>query len=180
MTQSASRDGTWLWVALLTVTSAVTTTVLACAMPFVALAAIAATRMPGRAGVALIGLTWAINQAVGYSLLSYPHDATTAAWGIGILSAALAAVAAARWGDRTLATAAPALRLATAFGVGFVAYKAMLLGWSLVLGGVHTATSPYWTARQFALEGAVLVGLVALYHLLVAVGVPAARRVRFA
>lgn len=174
--QTAPRDGSWLWVALLTATSALGTLALACAMPFVALAAVAATRMPARAGLTLITLTWAINQAVGFGVLHYPTDWRTLTWGAGMLSAALVAVAAARWGDRATARTNPAVRLATAYGTGFVGFKATLLAWSLVLGGVHTALSPYWTARQFALEAAVLVALVALYHALLAIGVPAARR----
>ncbi len=170
-----ARNGNPLWVALLTLASAVGTLGFACAAPFVALAAIAATRMSARAGFAMMGLVWAVNQAIGFGLLGYPHDPTTIAWGAGILSAALAAVIAARWGERAV-TGGPALRVATAYGTGFVGFKATLLAWSVVLGGVHTALSPFWTARQFVMEAAILVGLIALYRALLAIGVPAARR----
>ena len=178
--QSTKTDGTRAWVALLTATSAVTTLALACATPFSALAAVAATRMRPRAGFALMGLTWLVSQVIGFCVLDYPRDPGTFAWGFAMLTAALAAVAAARWGERAVRANAPSVRLATAFGTGFVAYKATLLAWSFVLGGVHVALSPYWTARQFGREALILAGLVALYHALLAVGVPAARRVRTA
>lgn len=178
--QARKNDGTRLWVGLLTVTSAATTLALACATPFAALAAIAATRMTPRAGFALMGLTWAVSQIIGFCVLDYPRDPRTFAWGFAMLTAALVAIAAARWGDRAVAATGPAVRLATAFGTGFVGYKVTLLAWSLVLGGVHTALSPYWTVRQFGREALILAALVALYHALVAAGVPAARRARIA
>lgn len=175
-----ARDGTRIWVGLLSGASAATTLALACATPFSALAAIAATRMPARAGIALMATTWAISQVVGFCVLDYPRDPKTFAWGFAILTAALAAIGAARWGDRAVAAHGSAMRLATAYGTGFVGYKATLLAWSFVLGGVHVAASPYYTARQFGREALILAGLVALYALLVRAGVPAARRLRTA
>ncbi|WP_326525234.1 hypothetical protein [Sphingomonas sp.] len=169
-----------LWVVVFAVAGAVTTLALACATPFAALAAIAATRLPARAGFALVALSWASSQVIGFCVLDYPRDPTTLAWGVALLSAALAAMAAARWGDRATAASHGAVRLATAFGTGFVAYKATLAVWSLVLGGLHTALSPYWTIRQFGQEALMLAGLVALYHALVAIGLPAAGRTRAA
>jgi hypothetical protein len=168
-----------LWVALITVASAITTLALACATPFAALAALAATRMRARDGVLIVSLAWAANQAVGFGVLGYPHDWTTMAWGPAILSAALAAIAAAAWGARQ-SGGRPVLGVATAFGTGFVAYKLVLLAWSFLLGGVHTAASPYWTALQFGREALFLAGLLALYHVLVAAGVPAPRRAALA
>lgn len=164
-----------LWVALLTAASAATTLVLACATPFAALAAIAATRLPARDGAALIVAAWAVSQAIGFGLLGYPRDPVTIAWGGAMLSAVLAALVVARHAAAAITTGG-ALRLATAYGAGFLAYKLVLFGWSLLLGGVHTAASPYWTARQFGQEAVILAGLVALYHLLVRLGVPAAHR----
>lgn len=180
MKQAERRDGTQLWVGLLTVTSAVTTLALACATPFSSLAAIAATRMSVRAGVTLMVLTWAVSQAIGFGVLHYPHDPRTVAWGFAMLTAALLSLGAARWGDRIVERSGPVMRAATAFGTGFLGYKVGLLLWSLVLGGVHTALSPYWTAWQVGREALIVVGLVVLYEALVAVGVPAARRLRTA
>lgn len=173
MTRSP-RDGSTLWVGLFTAASALTTLALACATPFSALAAIAATRMRTREGLALMTLAWAASQAIGFCVLDYPRDPRTLAWGVAMLTAALAAVMAARWGARH--ATGRVLPLATAFGTGFLGYKATLLAWSFVLGGVHVAASPYWTARQFGREALILAGLVALYHGLIRLGVPAPRR----
>lgn len=178
MEQHERKDGSQLWVGLLTATSAVTTLALGCATPFSSLAAIAATRMSARAGIALMVLAWAVSQAIGFGLLHYPHDAKTIAWGLAILTAALLSLGAARWGDRMINSSGAPMQVATAFGIGFVGYKTGLLLWSFVLGGVHTALSPYWTAWQFGREALIVVGLVVLYEALVAIGVPAARRLR--
>ncbi|RDE05643.1 hypothetical protein [Sphingomonas aracearum] len=177
MTRNAlpsSRRASALWVVLLTLASAGTTLVLACATPFAALAALAATRMRTRDGFALIALAWLASQLIGFCVLDYPRDPLTFTWGAAMLTAALAAVAAARWGAR--ANPSPLVSLATAFGTGFVAYKAALVAWSLVLGGVHTALSPYWALRQFGREALILAGLMLAYQALVRLGVPAPRR----
>ena len=171
---------TRLWVGLLTAASAATTLALACATPFAALAAVAATRLSARSGAALMVLTWGVSQGIGFGILGYPTDPTTLAWGVAMLTAALASIAGARWGDRATMAHGGVVRLATAYGTGFVAFKLALLACSFVLGGVHVAASPYWTAVQFGREAAILVGLVALYHALVAIGVPAAGRARTA
>lgn len=168
--------GAALWVLLLTAASAATTLALACATPFSALAAIAATRLPARAAFALIALAWGVSQLVGFCLLDYPREPLTFAWGGAILTAAMASVAAAWWAAGQVRGGVAAL--AAAFGTGFVAYKTVLLGWSLLLGGVHTALSPYWTARQFGREALILIGLALLSRGLVALGVPAAARTR--
>lgn len=174
---AGQKDGTRLWVGLLTVTSAATTLVLACAAPFSSLAAIAATRMSARSGYALMGLTWVVSQIIGFGVLDYPRDPRTFAWGFAMLTAALAAMAAARQGNLMVADRGPILRPATAFGMGFIGYKLTLLAWSFVLGGMHVAASPYWTARQFGREALIFAALVSLYQGLVAAGVPAPRRV---
>lgn len=173
--QSASSDrgASTLWIVLLTAASAGTTLALACATPFAALAALAATRMRARDGFALIALAWLASQAIGFCVLDYPRDPLTFAWGAAMLAAALSAVAAARWGASV--NRAPLVSLATAFGTGFVAYKAALVLWSLVLGGVHTALSPYWALRQFGREAVILGALVLAYRALVRIGVPAPR-----
>jgi hypothetical protein len=177
---SEREEGSQLWVAILTGTSAAATLAFACATPFAALAAFAATRMSTRTGFMLMALTWAVSQAIGFLILGYPHDPKTLTWGFAILTAALAGVAAARWGAGAVTGQGAFMRQATAFGTGFVGYKAVLLVWSLGLGGVHTALSPYWTSRQFGTEALILVGLVALYHVLTAAGVPTLKRFRIA
>ena len=169
--RASGRGVAILWVAMLAVVSAAVTLGLACATPFVALAALAGMRLRLRDGVALMVIAWASSQVIGFAALHYPSDPVTIAWGGAMLSAALAALVAARWGGGKAPVGAAAL--AAGFGAGFVAYKLVLLGWSFVLGGVHTALSPYWTAQQFGREALILVGLVAGWRLLVRAGLPA-------
>ena len=73
-----------LWILLLTLTSTATTLALGCAMPFAALAALAALHLRQRDGLILLGLAWVANQAVGFGLMGYPHDPRTIAWGVGL------------------------------------------------------------------------------------------------
>jgi hypothetical protein len=166
-----------LLVGLLTAASAATTLALACATPFSALAAVAATRMPARAGFALMGLAWAVSQAIGFCVLDYPRDPRTLTWGFAILTAALVAHGAARGGLALVRAPHPLLRVGVAFGSGFIGYKLTLVAWSLVLGGFHTAVSPFYASRQFGRDALILAGLLALTHV-VAIGLPAVRRLR--
>jgi hypothetical protein len=181
MTNKADeRQSASLWVGLLTVTSAAATLALSCAMPFAALAAVAATRMPARAGFALMALAWAVSQAIGFCVLDYPRDPLTLTWAFAILTAALAGQAAARLSLVLVRAPHPAVRIGVAFGSAFIAYKLTLVAWSLGLGGFHTAVSPYYAAIQLGRQALILAGLLALYHALVALGLPAARRARAA
>jgi len=175
----AGREGEGIWVGIFAGTSAAATLILACATPFSSLAAISATRMSRCAGFVLIGAAWAVSQAIGFGVLGYPHDPRTLAWGLAILTASLVASEAARRGGDWVG-GHPALRVATAFGAGFLGYKATLVAWSLVLGGVHTALSPYYALTQFGREALILAGLLGVHRLLTTLGVPAAPRARMA
>jgi len=176
-TRTGSRIG---WAATIALLSAVTSLALACAAPLAAVAAIGALAPRPRDGLWLATLAWAVNQAIGFGVLGYPTDPSTLAWGPAMLSAALVGVAIGRRAARTVPRVRQGIGAAaagaTAFGAAFIGFKTALLGWSLVLGGVHTALSPYWTAIQFIREGAVFAGLALGYRLAVAAGVPAAGR----
>lgn len=161
-----------LWIVLLTVASTVTTLALACATPFPALAALAAVHLRRSDGVLLMIAAWVASQAVGFCVMGYPHDAATLAWGGAIGVAAIAAVFAAG----AVAKGNPAVRLMLAYGAAFVAFKVAILLASMMLGGVGTALSVDIMMRQFARNGAILIGLSALYHALTAVGIPAPRQ----
>lgn len=171
----AQRGASTIWIMLLTVASTVTTLLLSCATPFPALAALAAVHMHRRDGMTLMGLAWLASQLTGFLILGYEMKETTTGWAIGLAVAALGSAAGAyaaldRLGGRSIA-----LRLAVAYGAGFVAFKLVILAFSVWLGGVATTLDPDILARQFLRNGAILIGLFALYHGLVALGVPAAR-----
>ncbi len=160
------------WILLLTIASTATTLVFACATPFPALAALAAVHMRRSDGVLLMIAAWVASQTVGFCVLGYPMDALTFAWGASIGVAAIAAVIAAGVAGK----GSPVVRLVLAYVAAFVAFKVAILLASLALGGVGTALSVEIMARQFVRNGAILIGLLALYHALTAVGVPPPRR----
>ena len=176
-----SRPGaSTLWILLLTGASTATTFLLGCATPFAALAALAATHMNRRDGLMLMGLTWLTSQIVGFACLGYPHSAKTFGWAVALAMGALAAGAASgTLLDRSRATGMLA-RLALAYGSAFIAFKLPVVLWSFVLGGHETLLDPGLLARQFTRDGAFLLGLLALYHALVALGLPGARPQRLA
>ena len=166
------RGASALWVALLTAASTATTLALACATPFPALAALAAVHMRRRDGVALMLLAWLASQGVGFFLLGYPRDGSTLAWGFALGTAAVGSALAGYAAVQALDYRPVAARLSLAYAAGFTAYKGIIVGWALVLGGLHTATAPDLLAEQFVRNGVILIGLYGLYRLLVAAGVP--------
>ena len=173
-----TRDGSLLWILLLSAASVLGSWALACATPFAALAALAATRMSRRDGIALMLVAWFASQAVGFGIHHYSHSPKTLMWGGAIGTAAIVSLLAARFAE-TKARGSVA-QLALAYLGAVVGYKGMLVLWSLALGGLSTALSPVYFAQGFVRDGAVLIGLLLLYRGLVAIGVPAARRGRLA
>jgi len=97
-----------------------------CMVPFAALAASAALSVRRRVGAALVCTVWALNQVTGFAFHQYPHDASTYAWGAGLLVASLVAFAAAR---------AVRVRPILALLAAFAAFEIVLVAFSLVLGG---------------------------------------------
>ena len=152
--------GSPAWQATIAVATIVGTLATSCMMPFVALATLTAATMPRRQAAMTIGAIWSINQLLGFTLLGYPADATTIAWGAAIGAAGLGAmmVAAAILGR----AGATLPRLAAAFAAAFVVYEAGLFGFALVAGGTGTFTAAIvaaillndacWGAALFALH----------------------------
>ncbi len=172
---SSKPGASALWIALLTATSTATTYVLACATPFPALAALAALHMRERDGLALMALAWIASQIVGFGLLGYPHSSTTVAWGLALAVAALVSAGAAYLLLPRLRLRSMWSRLAAAYVVAFLAFKAAIALCGLALGDLASAFDPAIVLAQFMRNGAILLGLFLLYHGLVALGVPAAR-----
>ncbi|MEH3047654.1 hypothetical protein [Sphingomonas adhaesiva] len=166
------RGASTLWIMLLTLASTVTTLLLACATPFTALAALAATQMRLRDGVALTLAAWVASQAVGFCVLDYPRDAGTIGWAAALAVAAVAATVVAHRLDRP--GRGTAVRLALAYLVAAIVFKAVILAASFALGGVDVALSTAINARQLVRNGAILAGLYALYRGLRVLGVPPA------
>ena len=78
-------------VALLALSSVALTLGFACALPLAAFATISALLFQPRAAIGAVLAVWLMNQIIGFSLLHYPTDPSTIAWGfalgvIGLLS----------------------------------------------------------------------------------------------
>jgi hypothetical protein len=175
MTRIASKAGaSTLWIILLTAASTATTLVLACATPFPALAALAAVHMRRRDGLELMGLAWLASQATGLFILHYEIRDTTYGWAAGLAVAGLASGWAAHATAERLGMRPTWQKLGAAYLTGFIAFKLVVLAFGLWLGDGGAALDPGVIASQFARNGAILLGLFALYRGLVALGVPPA------
>lgn len=166
------QDGSTLWVALFTAVSALATAALACATPFPALAALAATHLRRGHGVVLMLLVWAVSQVVGFGLLDYPRDPKTIGWGAALGLASVVALFGARATTRSFPPRVAVARLMLGYAAGFIAFKLAVLAGALLLGGVATTLAPTLLLRQFVRDGLILVGLQLFYLLLKGVGVP--------
>src|SRR6185503_14343629 len=150
----------WLWILLLTAASVFVTLGMACATPFAALATLAALHMSRRDGLALIGIAWLADQAVGYGLLGYPRTANSVAWGVILGAGAFVALLAAQ-------ALVGRLRDRGAVLAGGVAYEGVLVAATAVLAsGAETFSLPIvgWVLRVNLLS---LLGLLILYRLAV-------------
>ncbi len=72
------------WIAVLVAASIGFSLGFACAMPFAAIAAVAACTLPRRDAYFLTGAAWLVNQWVGFAFQHYPRDANTIAWGAAL------------------------------------------------------------------------------------------------
>ncbi|WCT72362.1 hypothetical protein PQ455_12015 [Sphingomonas naphthae] len=174
MTDRAST----LWIVLLTLASTATTLILSCATPFPALAALAAVHMRARDGVALMLATWVVSQATGFCVMGYPLSGENIGWAVALGLGAVAAALVASAGSGRIARAPLAAKLALAYVAGFVVFKLVVLVFAIGMGEVGAAFTADVLLRQFARNGAILIGLLALYHALVAMGLPRATGAR--
>jgi hypothetical protein len=131
----------WLFIALVAAASVALSFRLSCATPFAAIATLAALQMRRGDGLALVGLAWALNQAVGYLFLGYPHEFESYAWGAAIGVAALGAyvmadVLMARLGHLDRLPAAGLVLVAA-----FVVYEVVLFAVTAVLPASELAFS---------------------------------------
>lgn len=109
-----------LWMSVPVALAVLCSFALACGMPFAALGAVAALAFTARGALALAGLSWLVNQVIGFGFLQYPLDALTLAWGIALGLSALAAVVGARLAARCLPDMNELTRYATVFAAAWV------------------------------------------------------------
>jgi hypothetical protein len=177
MTSTALSD--WrrpLWLVLLIASSVAFTLGFACAVPFAAFAAIAATTLSRRDGLWLAFGLWLANQAIGFGFMNYPTDPITIAWGLALGIIAIVTTAAAYWIHDRMQHAEKSTRAIAAFAVAFVVYEGTLALLSLTpLGGKEDFVIGI-VAYILALNVVAAVGLYAMHRIATAVGFVSATR----
>lgn len=128
------------WPSTLAAATVLGSFALACVFPFSAVAALAALTLDRRAGSTLVAAVWAVNQAVGFFLLSFPWDGQAVGHGIAILGATLAGFEAARFTARGVGGNL-FIRGGAALVVAFVVYEVLLLAYAQVGGGAENFTA---------------------------------------
>lgn len=144
------------WGGVLTTVTVVSTLLVACGTPFVALATLGALFLPRRDVVVLIAVNWLANQAIGFAFLHYPHTWECYRGGFNIGFAAMLCAVAAPLANRILGKVAPVLKALASFAVAFVTYEGLLY-----------AMSPQGNAADFALP---IVGYIFLVNSIAFVG----------
>ena len=136
MTSPKSNFGQAVWPLSLGASTIVGSLLLACVFPFASFAALAALTMTPRRGLMLVTAAWALNQATGFFLMSFPWDAQAVGHGIAILAATLAATAVARF---TLGKVhgPVALRAGAALLTAFVVHQLLLRAYASIGGGAE-------------------------------------------
>jgi hypothetical protein len=158
-----SRRETSSVVALLAASSVALTLSFACALPLAAFATISALVFQPRAAISAVLAVWLMNQIIGFSLLHYPTDPSTIAWGfalgaIGLLSLGAAFLVLSRLGG--------VLGMLTSFLAAFMVYEGAIYIVCVASGtGVGSFTAPIVT-RIFLINAASFGGLLAARELL--------------
>ena len=177
---SVSAPLSWrhlLWLALLVAASVAFSLGFACAVPLAAFAAAAALTLSRADALVLVLLVWLANQLVGFSVLGYPWDTSTIAWGAVLGAVAVLATLVSQWTAARLAEAARALCFTLTFLIAFAVYEAALLVVSATwLGGTEIFTAEI-QGRILVINAAAFVGLLALNRVAISVGLVASPRV---
>ena len=159
-----------LWIGFLTVATVLMSGVFACAVPFAALAALAAFDTERRDGLLLIGAVWLVNQVYGFAVLGYPMEAQAYLWGLAIGLGAVAAYYAARAVVSALAPSGALVAVISALPVAFLAYEAVLYVASLVLPHGEGAFNTDVVAYVALVEVLAFLALLIVHRLAVGAG----------
>ena len=156
-----------IWIALIVAGGICLSTFFACVTPFAALATLAALKLDRRDAIAVIGLVWLANQAVGYGLLGYPWTWDSVGWGLAIGASSALAVAAAM----ALSTTRPApLAVSLPFVAAFTAFESGLYVANFLLPGTDGAFGAAIISHVFLINAVALCGLMAAYQLAMLAG----------
>lgn len=153
-----------LWIALLVVAGVTFSLGFACAVPLAAFAAIAALTLSRREAFAFVGAVWLANQIVGFTLLHYPMDLSTFAWGAGLGTITLASTLAALWAKERFPQTSGAVAVA-AFLAAFAVYEGSLFAISLFVGSGVSNFTPSIVRRILAINFAAFAALYLIHSL---------------
>lgn len=128
MNDMSKSPAPWALPAILAATTLSGSVVLACMMPFAAVAAVAALAMPARRAAGAAALCWLGNQVLGFGLMGFPWDGPTVAAGLSLLVSSLLALLAAR------AAAGRGAHPVVAFAAAFAAFEVSLFAYALPFG----------------------------------------------
>ena len=151
-----------IWIGLLAGAGTVASAAFACAVPFAAVAALAAATLPLRKALAVTLGLWLGNQLVGFGMLDYPTDGEILTWGVIIGVASLAATLVAHRASAIAARQSMAVRLSILFIAAFATYQAGLLLGSAVVAA-HGGLAPDIIAYVAFVNMAWAIGLGAGY-----------------
>lgn len=160
----------WLWVAIVAVASVLLSMRLQCVLPFAALAAIGVLELRRAEALTLVGLAWAINQALGYGVLGYPHDFQSYAWGAVIGLASVTAVFAGEAMRDALAGRGYLLKAAAVLGMAYAAYEAVLFAATIALPATDYAFSTTVVVEYGIVNAVAFASLLAVHAALARTG----------
>ena len=138
-TKTLNRIVTW---SLMTAGSVLFSFAFACALPFAALASFAALRLTKRDAFLAVGSVWALNQAIGFGCLNYPHTASCLAWGVAMGVAAFASFGIADWVAHRTQTLNKLVVASLTLLAAFVTFKALIL---IVGKGINGTVEFTWS-----------------------------------
>ena len=154
-----------LWLAILVLASLIVSVLLSCATPFEAIGAAAAVTLARRDALLASGLTWLINQCVGYGMLGYPWTYNSVAWGLALGAATLVATLAAGALYQTRKALPSLLRSTLAFAAAFLAFEVAIYAVAFFfLGGLQDFTTGI-VSRVLVINAATFVGLIVIHSL---------------
>jgi len=158
---------TALWIVLIVTSGICLSTFFACVTPFAALATLAALKLGRREAVAVVGLVWLANQAIGYGFLGYPWTWDSGAWGLAIGASTGFAILAAKG----LSTIRPApLAVSLPFVAAFVVFEFGLFLAGFVLPGSEGAFTASVVGHVFLINTVAIIGLMAVNQLVAVSG----------
>lgn len=134
-----STSGSLYWSAVLGLSVVLGSYGLACVFPFAALAALAAVTLPMRQGIVVVGAAWAVNQAIGFTLLDYAQGESANIWSVVIGAAALLAFGAARF-VAGQARRGAVLRAIASLAAAIAVYQSMMFFGAFGLDGFASST----------------------------------------